>query len=67
MEMHVQALAIDSARDNVDLHFSYICRYQVGGLLRTSSRPTLNFLLLLHAPYLVHALVLTDPLASWRA
>ena len=30
MEMHVQALAIDSARDNVDLHFSYICRYQVG-------------------------------------
>jgi hypothetical protein len=31
MEMHVQALAIDSARDNVDLHFSYICRYQAGG------------------------------------
>ena len=28
MEMHVQALAIDSARHNVDLHFSYICRYQ---------------------------------------
>ena len=27
-EMHVQALAIDSARDNVDHHFNYICRCQ---------------------------------------
>mmetsp|Transcript_8377 Transcript_8377/g.29388 ORF Transcript_8377/g.29388 Transcript_8377/m.29388 type:complete len:898 (-) Transcript_8377:273-2966(-) len=25
-EMHVQALAIDSARENVDVHFAYICK-----------------------------------------